>query len=376
MSKKKKFRRLSSELREEVVRHDGLETLRDKRRAMKELGYDVSRRGDYALSMEDARKAAKRDLAQTMQQMRPLKLDRGTDAMFVDRQSRGPGGFMTNEGMPSPGLTERQAFEQMRQIERRKTAVREAIEWLKAKDFKLGRVNASLFHNFLQEGVIKDDAWELDKPKAREAQLFLVEHDWAKAFANAQGYKGMPWHQPYDLCAFELMIGGKRVLTILEKEIGSIFMRTSVGWLTLAPWDRKESADPWKFLTDIIFDQVKAISVALEARVAETELRAAPTVKRKGSEPFEVRYHVVRLMRREKRYVYEAHEPTYRMPLHFRSGHYKHYHMEEHREGHTWLSAGPDRREPCSVCGAWRTWTEWMLVGDPDLGFIDKEYRL
>ena len=24
----------------------------------------------------------------------------------------------------------------------------------------------------------------------------------------------------------------------------------------------------------------------------------------------------------------------------------------------------------------WRTWIKWMLVGDPDLGFVDKEYRL
>jgi hypothetical protein len=44
-------------------------------------------------------------------------------------------------------------------------------------------------------------------------------------------------------------------------------------------------------------------------------------------------------------------EPGRKKRLHFRRGHWRHY--ETHK-----------------------TWIKWMLVGDPDLGFIEKQYRL
>lgn len=64
-------------------------------------------------------------------------------------------------------------------------------------------------------------------------------------------------------------------------------------------------------------------------------------------------YHVVMLAHRRRL------EPLPRDPgaevtrkrLHFRRGHWRHY--ANHK-----------------------TWIKWMLVGDPDLGFVDKEYRL
>lgn len=37
--------------------------------------------------------------------------------------------------------------------------------------------------------------------------------------------------------------------------------------------------------------------------------------------------------------------------MHFRRGHWRHY--QDHR-----------------------TWIKWCLVGDPDLGFVDKHYKL
>lgn len=37
--------------------------------------------------------------------------------------------------------------------------------------------------------------------------------------------------------------------------------------------------------------------------------------------------------------------------LHFRRGHWRHY-------------------------GEYKTWIKWMLVGDPELGFVDKMYKL
>jgi hypothetical protein len=37
--------------------------------------------------------------------------------------------------------------------------------------------------------------------------------------------------------------------------------------------------------------------------------------------------------------------------LHFRRGHFRHF-------------------------DGWKTWVNWCLVGDPDLGFVDKHYKL
>jgi hypothetical protein len=186
---------------------------------------------------------------------------------------------------------------------------------------------------------------------------------------------------PYDKCAFELILGGKRFISFVDDDpstTATLLIRTSVGWYRLAPFLTKDKVEAFWPVVEALGRQIKAISVALEAKVADVELRSAPTVKRKTEGVLTPRYHVVRLSRRHaKRYVYEAHEPSYRIALHFRSGHFKHYHLDLGEEGHvhTWLPRSVGGREPCG-CGAWRTWTEWMLVGDPDLGFIDKEYRL
>ncbi len=44
---------------------------------------------------------------------------------------------------------------------------------------------------------------------------------------------------------------------------------------------------------------------------------------------------------------------------------------------HAW-DANPDQlgRHYCADCPSWRRWIKWMLVGNADLGFIDKHYKL
>lgn len=97
--------------------------------------------------------------------------------------------------------------------------------------------------------------------------------------------------------------------------------------------------------------------MALDAEVAtRTMQRVSEKVNRKraeeGREPF-FSYHVINLNRR-----YRAANPSPgggtvqgKRRLHFRRGHWRHY-------------------------AEFKTWVRWTLVGNPELGFIDKEYRL
>lgn len=280
------------------------------------------------------------------------------------------------------GLSAEESDEELRKLIRQKEraaqAVREIGDWLKGDPTRLEPCGASIFYNLLQEGVIPTDnglVWKSSGAKA--AQLFVVEHNWAAAFRNAAGYDGMEYKLPYDECAFEMKMGGKRLIAFMERRadtVHSLIVRTSVGWYPLAPFKDQDEAAEFFVIIHAIFEQVKAICVALEAGVAEKVLMPAPVGKRVPRES--PGYHSLKVRKATRTYVYPDHEVTYHLPLHFRSGHYKHFHMEDTSHAHEWLPEGPMRREPCAICGAWRVWVNWMLVGDSDLGFIDKEYRL
>lgn len=209
-------------------------------------------------------------------------------------------------------------------------------------------------------------------------QLFVLEHDLAKAFSNATGYADMPMRLPYEKCVFEMKLGGKRVLVFLDEDpsiSSSLLVRTAVGWYPLAPFRDEGELSKFSGIIDPIYAQIKAACVAMEAGVVEKVLMPSPVVRRLPVEAGG--YHILKVRRTTKAYVYEAHEPTYRVALHFRHGHYNHYHVEGAECSHVWGKQDQLKRESCTLgCGAWRTWVNALLAGDPDLGFIDKEYRL
>ena len=107
----------------------------------------------------------------------------------------------------------------------------------------------------------------------------------------------------------------------------------------------------------LVYGGIKALCVALDAEVAvRNVVRASEKVNRRreqeGREPF-YSYHVVSLNRR---YRIGNRSPggglvQGKKRLHFRRGHWRHY-------------------------AEFKTWVRWTLVGNPELGFIDKEYRL
>lgn len=204
----------------------------------------------------------------------------------------------------------------------------------------------------------------------RSINTFVIQHDWAAAFTGAKDFNEGDFRFPYDECCFEFRISGKRVCAMVTEKPGEKVLmpvvETKIAWaipqhayvMRDGRWEEMHASDDDKdefvALKIILLNQVRAVCVALEAEVADTDQIAAPEKMnaarvRRGQSPLP-EYRVVRLNRRP-RSITAAGEPGSKKRLHFRRGHWRHY--EDHK-----------------------TWIKWMLVGDPELGFLDKEYRL
>lgn len=222
----------------------------------------------------------------------------------------------------------------------------------------------------LTSTIAKD--WE--REFCTQAQVFLMQHDWAGAFSNAD--LDAQFQLPYEVCAFEFQIGSAQMIALcLQHETDircSLAHLTKEGWLVhdfsfSAEMVLKENVEikvhcpdkePMDFeatkVMQYIMRQVRACCIALDAEVAVSEVQRerhmGKPVNRGHTLPSSS-YHVVSLARRTRAPRLES-EPTGRkVRLHFRRGHWRHF--EDHK-----------------------TWIKWMLVGDPELGFIDKIYKL
>lgn len=188
----------------------------------------------------------------------------------------------------------------------------------------------------------------------RDVKSFVVQHDWASAFENAADFEDGEWKLPYEKCAFEFRALGKTIIILgLQPENGEMvavpFAECGSFWVST--FEKAKDDFFWK----LMWKQVRAISIALDAEAATHSVIHAPYSLNKKREAtgkiplFD--YHIVNLSRR-KRAESASHNETHRGPrLHFRRGHWRHF--SQHK-----------------------TWIRWMLVGNPELGFIDKEYRI
>ncbi len=234
---------------------------------------------------------------------------------------------------------------------------------------KLQRARGTVFHKLRAAARPNNQASRPDVPddymqfmgslvEHGDFQIFIVEHDWAAAFKNADqldvdltGVK-----LPYPLSIFEFVISGRRVCVAARQNEGDPELFAFVQ-LPFA-WSHLSLASPHMISVNaMVRDQLRAIAIALDARIAVTEVVRAPfrlnrTRERAKKAPISA-YHVVKLARRDRPDPLPESAPTTRagVRLHFRRGHWRHF--ETHK-----------------------TWINWTLVGDPDLGFIDKHYRL
>ena len=115
-------------------------------------------------------------------------------------------------------------------------------------------------------------------------------------------------------------------------------------------------------LVDVIMMQIQAASVAIEAEVVETKCVPADAHvnrKRLANGKCLLRDHYVLNIKQHRSYRVEARpgETTgTKRRLHFRRGHWRTLNRDE-----------PNER---------RMWIKWMLVGDPSLGFVHKQYAI
>lgn len=269
--------------------------------------------------------------------------------------------------------------------------IRDAFFAFSQGPFKLERPSGSLMHKAMtslgSHGWTKSSTGAAGRdPNAEEADLvthsLLVEHDWAALLGSNASTMG-EWRLPYEAQCFEFQfVGGWRAfafvgvgtataMTLAIRMPRNLAPGEGVVWITdgatfeLLPdrphlvWQPPESKpvpqiDP---LVAFLFAQVRATSIMLDAEVAATEAIRAPyntnqPPKELAALPA-LSHHVVRLSRKPRRYapVPGEREKGRERRLHFRRGHWRHF-------------------------ATWKTWINWMLVGNPDLGFVDKDYRL
>lgn len=267
---------------------------------------------------------------------------------------------------------------------RQKAALEEVAAWLPLEP-KLQRPDGSAFSKvktavqsrdvipfFVENRMPPELVHSLDP----FAHSFVIEHDWAMAFKGATDFEGGETHLPFPSCAFEFQVNGKRVVIVLQEDergtIALMLLGLKAGWalpmtyefvsgrmLPKCATDNSVTLAIQK-LADLVGANIRAVSITLEAEVAQTEVVRIPhrlnqARERRGKPPMND-YHVVSLAKRTR---YLAREPGpleevgeyTRKRLHFRRGHYRHF-------------------------PTYKIWIKWMLVGDPDLGFVDKSYRL
>lgn len=296
--------------------------------------------------------------------------------------------------------------EERERIARYGAALDDLTAWLNLP-LELQRLDHSAFHQ-LRRAPYDGDLFasaqpvlELIDPAVMEAlwgdcEVFVVEHDWARAFERATGLDAGAVTLPHDVCAFEMKFSGRHVVaTVFAGEGADLVMlpvvRAKCGaWFAfgtvcvrpdgaigfcknrddrivacgddLPPFENwtnvRDSEEDQSSLIWTIYQQVRCALIALSAEVARKEIVRLPW-KSNRPPPAAIRqptysYHVISLARRERAAPAPRDpgaEPRARRRLHFRRAHDRHY------QNHI-------------------TKIAWMLVGDPELGWVDKHYKL
>ena len=187
-------------------------------------------------------------------------------------------------------------------------------------------------------------------------QAFVIEHDWAAAFQDAEDIAEGEVRTPYDATLFEFAVSGRRACALVTGEESTLMVSIEGGWIA----GLSRMRDFGDALISLMEAQMRAVCIALDAGVAVRDtVRADVALNRaraRRGKPAVLDYHVVRLSRRERaaplpRDGERDGPPGARRRLHFVRGHWRRY-------------------------GGHKTWINWHLRGDPDLGFIDKHYAL
>lgn len=238
------------------------------------------------------------------------------------------------------------------------------------------RIEGSHFHKLItlldeQREKLNKEATLVEMVKA--CKVFIVQHNWLETFRHATDFwpaKHNDFKLPFEYCCFEFKIFNKRVMYLIKEFTDGFgwidtMAEVSNGYVSLKTvenYPELHIADGMtltKHINSCCSAHVRAICIALDARVAVTEISKVPEKLRKARErrgkPPMNDFHIVNLAHRH-RYapnntpLTDDHEKQKRR-LHFRRGHWRHYELH-------------------------KVWIKWQLVGNPDLGFVNTNYRL
>lgn len=190
-----------------------------------------------------------------------------------------------------------------------------------------------------------------------EAQVFVVRHNWLGVLGE-QLTLDSEVRLPYPNCVFEFVCNGLPCLIWCKQGSAAFEFSTFLNvekdtWTFLG-----KNAAPFGSVIAYLLKQVFALAIVLDADVASAQKVDAPAKLNKKRElsgkPPLMSYHVVDLNKKRRRVIVnDGQGGTHSSPrLHLRRGHTRTY-----KTGQT-------------------IWINWMLVGDPDLGFVDKHYLL
>jgi hypothetical protein len=229
----------------------------------------------------------------------------------------------------------------------------------------------SSIHETIAETAVPDFGEIFD-----EGMVFRIEHDWFKAIHKATEFENGSFKLPYDVSIFEFEISRHPLVAICtnydssgtsNEIIMQIAIQAMAGWYLSdniyrhdgMRWEVLKGGqsidnDAFKRLVYLVGNQIRAACIALDAEVATSVLVRASHAghQTETHEHPEYEYYIINLANRQRTDMMQSHGETKGTKrLHFRRGHWRHY-------------------------ATFKTWVRWALVGNPELGFIDKQYRL
>jgi hypothetical protein len=239
------------------------------------------------------------------------------------------------------------------------------LDWIDANpSLKLEKNDCSRLHKLKAAAkggrIVGNDAEPVEKQGALTGieNTFVVRHDWRAAFDGAEGLSET-FRFPYDLCAFEFRIAGRTIIAACcqneDSQRFTCLIESGDYWYPLCGDGEIRKGELEGNLATYIWVQIQSLCIALDAEVATHTVVRAPHAlnekrARNGQLPLSD-YHVVDLSRRHRIANPSGRHDGGKRRLHFRRGHWRHYETS-------------------------KTWVRWCLVGDPDLGFIQKHYSL
>lgn len=257
-------------------------------------------------------------------------------------------------------------------LQRAGVAAEDLQGWI-AGDLQMSSATESRVHevcaqNFLSPThEVHEIPVEIIEAQAAGCPSFLVQHEWGRVFLTADIDDG-GYRLPYDRCSFDFLIGGRHICAVIASEDGVPFrlfplVRAKGGWFLPRTYRLEgetileECAEPEgtiEPLVKIIMQNVRAIAIMLDAEVVVSEAVRKPhegAPRRLRNDLGGYAHHILRLSRRNRLSAAPGSETGHHKRLHFRRGHWRHF-------------------------SAHKTWVRWCLVGNAELGFADKDYRL